>query len=599
MKNIVYFWVKQYKQLDEVNGKPVWLFDDFGVTLSSKYIIKHSWNADDGIFTIETVTKCPNANNLFDGKYYSSSIHDLKVIVGNNGAGKTSLINLLADIASGFDSHGSLTYVVVWEDNGLKAYLHNGSIYVLDENKKTILKEDSVSFDIRAKGIDIQNNPIKECVVHYSPTYSHYWTDMSSIGEKDAVYDLTTNFLLRNDVESFNNGVGVVKDSLVAYRLVEESKVIDFVMDFFDVQNDRGQFFLEDVLSIPPIALFFISVENVKNGINELAEILSDEQNNQKEIVKEWNVFFANLYEYEDQLKFAMIINAVRIWKSLLLDNKKIEKEKFSIEKVRRLDAFLKEIHNYLNIPQLKKYYENVEKLFELTKEYAMVSWYSLNLQFLRIPLKNNKERIQNIKDIIEKLSGISPFITMQWGRPMSSGEDAYLNFYARLYYCMKKHRNNIFEGILLLDEVEQNLHPEWQRLWFSRFNDGLKMLSEKLDVQMSLHLIMTTHSPFMLTDFSSENILTMERKRDGKYWGKTLPGMLTSKMLAGSIYDILGSGFFLESSIGCLVEGKISEIADKIRKHDCSVEDDNFIEKIGDPVMKSILKNRRKNGQI
>jgi predicted ATP-binding protein involved in virulence len=56
----------------------------------------------------------------------------------------------------------------------------------------------------------------------------------------------------------------------------------------------------------------------------------------------------------------------------------------------------------------------------------------------------------------------------------------------------MKKHRNNIFEGILLLDEVEQNLHPEWQRLWFSRFNDGLKMLSEKLNVQMSLHLIMT-----------------------------------------------------------------------------------------------------------
>ena len=59
-------------------------------------------------------------------------------------------------------------------------------------------------------------------------------------------------------------------------------------------------------------------------------------------------------------------------------------------------------------------------------------------------------------------------------------------------------------EGIVLIDEIEQHLHPEWQR----------KVIPALSDTFPNLQFIVTTHSPQVLSKVKKENVFILE---DGK----------------------------------------------------------------------------------
>ena len=83
--------------------------------------------------------------------------------------------------------------------------------------------------------------------------------------------------------------------------------------------------------------------------------------------------------------------------------------------------------------------------------------------------------------------------VVFEWDG-LSSGEYAMLNLYGRLYSVPLSISQNI---ILLLDEVDLGLHPEWQRKWISSV---LPIISDMFK-EKHIQVIMTTHSPIMLSD--------------------------------------------------------------------------------------------------
>lgn len=97
----------------------------------------------------------------------------------------------------------------------------------------------------------------------------------------------------------------------------------------------------------------------------------------------------------------------------------------------------------------------------------------------------------------------------------------------------------------IIFDEVELYFHPEFQR----KFIDGLLKSIDQMNLKdtkgkgvKAINIQFLTHSPFILSDIPSSNILRLE---DGK------PKPKTEQTFAANIHDLLASDFFLENTIG------------------------------------------------
>jgi predicted ATP-dependent endonuclease of OLD family len=82
------------------------------------------------------------------------------------------------------------------------------------------------------------------------------------------------------------------------------------------------------------------------------------------------------------------------------------------------------------------------------------------------------------------------------------------IGFLQRLYsICMLNNRPipemTQIEGILLVDEIENHLHPQWQR----------RIVTILQDMFPNLQIIMTTHSPFVVSSVDNAKIYVCESK--------------------------------------------------------------------------------------
>lgn len=112
MRKYLYFGVNKYRRLDDFDESKGYLFEDLGLNLSSEYNISHTYNDDDKELSIKI-----EDNTEYIKDFYTSTICDIKIFVGNNGAGKTSLLRLISDIISKRDVHEyDLEYVLVYVD---------------------------------------------------------------------------------------------------------------------------------------------------------------------------------------------------------------------------------------------------------------------------------------------------------------------------------------------------------------------------------------------------------------------------------------------------------------------------------------------------
>lgn len=104
----------------------------------------------------------------------------------------------------------------------------------------------------------------------------------------------------------------------------------------------------------------------------------------------------------------------------------------------------------------------------------------------------------------------------------------------------------------IILDEIEIYYHPDMQRELTYNILNSLENIKEKGSVGIeAIHLIYLTHSPFILSDVSSSNIL---RLNNGEI--KTIK----QQTFASNIHDLLANDFFLkEGSMGEYAKNEIN----------------------------------------
>lgn len=173
------------------------------------------------------------------------------------------------------------------------------------------------------------------------------------------------------------------------------------------------------------------------------------------------------------------------------------------------------------------------------------------------IYMKRVVDGIDNIKNI--------PFAKM------SSGQKQMLfQLSTLMYHCVnistvpvgetRYHNLNI-----MLDEIEVCFHPEYQRMFISRL---LELLCETLHLNeiFGIHIWLTTHSPFILSDINESLITYM--KNGHRITNEEKKRMNIKAPMASNISELLHQSFFLEEGfVGEYVRTQIKEAINVMQK--------------------------------
>ncbi|WP_042315506.1 AAA family ATPase [Desulfofarcimen acetoxidans] len=147
----------------------------------------------------------------------------------------------------------------------------------------------------------------------------------------------------------------------------------------------------------------------------------------------------------------------------------------------------------------------------------------------------------------------------------MSSGERAIQNFFSWLN--LLPFFDEFIEGepirlresaLLLIDEIDLYMHPEWQRKL-------IKVLFNELSTQFEgkeIQVIISTHSPLVLSDILRQNTIYLQPK-EGMF--HLIDADSRAQTFGNNIYTLLNDSFFMKSTIGDYAKEIIKEISDNL----------------------------------
>jgi energy-coupling factor transporter ATP-binding protein EcfA2 len=110
----------------------------------------------------------------------------------------------------------------------------------------------------------------------------------------------------------------------------------------------------------------------------------------------------------------------------------------------------------------------------------------------------------------------------------------------------------------IVFDEIELYFHPEMQRTYIKNLLSRISTLQLENDIH-NINILFITHSPFILSDIPSSNILRLNLDMEFK---KSIPISNTEQTFGANIHDLLANDFFLENGfMGEFSKNKINEI--------------------------------------
>ncbi|MCF7753168.1 AAA family ATPase [Paenibacillus xylanexedens] len=211
----------------------------------------------------------------------------------------------------------------------------------------------------------------------------------------------------------------------------------------------------------------------------------------------------------------------------------------------------------------------------------------------IRAPLFLSKSPAATVLSILwQRDREVNVQFDMDWP-DLSSGEKSLLTMYARLYetFSLDIEQEHI---LLMIDEGELYMHPQWQRKFIKELIDFCTEYccvkkKKKLDV------ILTTNSPFLISDLPHANIIFLETTEKGA----TVVGGLEEhrQTFAANIHTLLSDAFFLpDGLLGEFAKQKLNRLIQELYQESISdiLKKEGRIRKqieiIGEPVIRNKL---------
>ena len=228
-----------------------------------------------------------------------------------------------------------------------------------------------------------------------------------------------------------------------------------------------------------------------------------------------------------------------------------------------------------LNIEDIQRELKKCELSFISQNEFKILKKY----EFEKIRIQNLSEEIEDYKKLLFQMmkDNLDFNFFSENGASFNSLSDGEKSIYTFLVHLIDYKKQDFF---FLLDEPDNTLHPEWQK----KFVGELIKLLQKLDKKV--HILLTTHSPFLLSDLPKENIIFLQ---DGK---QVYPKIET---FGANIHTLLSHGFFMKDGLmGEFAKEKINETIKFLNGQDSTIKDEKeakkIIQSIGEPFLQQKL---------
>ncbi len=205
-----------------------------------------------------------------------------------------------------------------------------------------------------------------------------------------------------------------------------------------------------------------------------------------------------------------------------------------------------------------------------------------------------SSEFINKVKSTLLTTSNVSLSIydifVFSFENQLSDGQYQFLLKFGKIYsYCQQN-------TLLLIDEGDILLHPNWQKKFI---NHVYKFLELNFS-DYKYHLIITSHSPFILSDLPKENVIFLKNGEEDK--------TVDIETFGANIHTLLSHGFFMKDGLmGEFSKGKIEEIKNfyekvkksknpkktYLKKYKANITNFRYIQSIiGEPFLNTIMKN-------
>ncbi|MFI3124112.1 ATP-binding protein [Streptococcus suis] len=640
---------------------------------------------------------------------YVGDIKNLSVIVGENGSGKTTIINQILRGGKG----KSQVYLIFKQNDKFWTYpdlaqesisiphcsthpyiikfsnakeFPNGDIYIrsgaidasnfknivgFDKNQKIVILQETIN---QIKFVEKFKHRIIEFVDYTLKGVSvDFEGDKLPYRSKQLLYlDRVEKLTNRNDKDSINHRIVDYFSTLINYiidkeytenddSLINYENLLDLHLSFRNNENIMLQY-----KSIGVDSDRFLPFEYSIGGLRQDVSNIQLEDTNIDDWIEIWHtLYIINLYfnyvdkskvgrdnKYHEEISTMLKELEQKLQYNFNFSTNEIDELK---KQIKQIKVSYKELENGLfdqktsHTQSLKKWDQVWQKIkapcFRVAKAISYTSYFELTehgyfVKHKLIPdrvwtkLKDNGipsseiERLKDIEELLYKLHEINTdfkilseivstiseisipeleeSLQFRW-IGLSSGELGLLRSFANLYSAklalLRKTPRGIDQEnfLILLDEVDLGMHPEWQRKWVST---ALPII-EKIFDNKHLQIIITTHSPIFLSDIYKENIIYLS-KENTEYENNKF-----NKTFGQNIYTLYKNSFFLNrlmgeyayksiedtfeylnfkinsDSKGIRPESLFKELSDNLQKKTAQ----KIIESVGEPIIANQLK--------
>ena len=480
-------------------------------------------------FNFETNELKIDKNPDYIENFYGEYIYNISPIVGINGTGKTTVLNIISDYSPDkFEQDPDNQYFFLFELEKqedkvrFKVSSNNLSVATLQEGwGRTFFRDQDGSFVNDSGYYDGTQNILYVSLLNRGRGFLRYRTTLNQEGL--AMFIHSYLWLSDRNIISSVLSCSLEIESYGLKLIPSGIKAIGFLI-YKSIYN----IFYDEVEFIKKFLSEFLLSECKKYLEEDVSDYESTGRILLEEIVKELDKNEGNKPKDETRKVTKQyvksIINIVDILKKIRENGSLIEDYYYSI--------LLKYSNNNRSL-----FEELNDRLFQHTKSKELVNEFCYKLN----------QKIDNYSVLKETPN-----------YHMSTGEGNLIEIFSRVYSYLVMYEKNAEDIILLVDELETGMHLEWSRRLIKILNKNLSEILETERREKKIQLIFTTHSPYMLSDIKSGNVIMIEKNQETGYSeGKVLQNTFAKniqEIMKENLIDNIYGDFALEK-INSMIE--------------------------------------------
>lgn len=526
--------------------------------------------------------------------FFGTSISNVTIIVGENGSGKSNLVEFIGTCFK--MGIGSVNECII-------VYRTNNELHVLSYEGLFDHTPAYFGFEIRihffkkpASDIILRSvSDIEEArIIYYSPIEDTFFSNFGMPFEEDNFKDISERGI-KTKRDKQNN---VIKD-----EYIPPSKY------YFNNIKWQAEFYAEfgNAPLTFPVPNFLKIIINPDFGKERFIAFGNEKKLDPNSIKIIWDFFEEkeSIYDFFRALFVSILVNIPdhSIQKQIHFFSDLIESFPDSLEKILIIEDCL---NNHTG------HWEDLHKMMMWLHKDCLPYWnqpFKRKEKYLLFP--GREPKITQFFRRIDALGiNVGHIFQLSWTYDkgergsLSSGYNNLMNLFSRIYKVSQWIGGESF--ILLIDEGELGLHPELQKQYLSKLIENIPVIlrSYHFGDFSKVQLILTTHSPFLVSDVPRENVIflskndegaceVVENKKDKDEKGQTF---------GANIHTLLSDSFFLKKEnglMGSFAKKRIDQVIkfyqeevpiEQMSMDDSKIFAQKVVDLVGEPLIKRYL---------